>query len=291
MASIKQDIQYKLKRLNPLEWIIVINIVVYIVGFLMTQILKVDESLNWLKLPTDFFEFIYKPWTILTYGFVHYGFIHILFNLLVLFFVSKIILNLFKPKMALSIYFLGIIFGGLTFLLVYNVLPNGILNPAIGLVGASAGVRALLIFICAYMPQTEVRLAFWNIKLMYIGIALVIIDIIGLWSTNQGGSVAHLGGSLLGYVYAAQLAKGTDIGTGFERFMEWIENLFKTKKRSPLKTVYKGKSNTVAGHNKKEFNEFNKQKQIDLILDKIGKSGYESLTKEEKEFLFKVGKQ
>jgi hypothetical protein len=198
---------------------------------------------------------------------------------------------MFKPKMALSIYFLGIIFGGLLFLFVYNVFPATILNPVIGLVGASAGVRALLIFICAYIPQTEVRLAFFNVKLMYLGIVLVVLDIIGLWSTNQGGSVAHLGGSALGYIYAMQLAKGHDIGVGFQRLMAWIESLFMAKKRSPLKTVYKGKSNKVAGQNKTEFKEFNKQKQIDLILDKISKSGYESLTKEEKEFLFKIGKE
>ncbi|MGJ8592640.1 MAG: rhomboid family intramembrane serine protease [Aquaticitalea sp.] len=291
MASIVKDIQYKLTRLNALEIIIVINIVVYIIGFLMTKILSVDDAFYWFKLPSDFFDFLQKPWTIFTYGFIHYGFFHILFNLLVLYIVSRIVLNLFKPKMALSIYFLGIIFGGLSFLLVYNVIPSGILYSVTGLVGASAGVRALLIFICAYMPQTEVRLAFWNVKLMYIGIAVVVIDIIGLFSSNQGGNIAHLGGSLLGYVYANQLEKGTDIGTGFQRLMDWIANMFKTKPRGPLKTVYKSKSNSVAGHNKKEFKEFNKQKQIDLILDKIGKSGYESLTKEEKEFLFKVGKE
>lgn len=291
MASISKDIHYKLKRLNALEIIIVINIAVFVIGFLLEKILNVSDSLYWLKLPSDFFDFLVKPWTIVTYGFAHYGFFHLLFNLLVLYFVSRILLNLFKPKMALSIYFLGIVFGGLTFLLVYNVLPSGVLYAVSGLVGASAGVRALLIFICAYMPQTEVRLAFWNVKLKYIGIAVVIIDFIGLFSTNQGGNIAHLGGSLLGYVYAIQLQKGTDIGTGFQKFMEWFENLFKAKKRSPLKTVYKGKSSQVAGHTKKEFTEFNKQKQIDLILDKIGKSGYESLTKDEKEFLFKVGKE
>ncbi len=289
--AIKQDIQYKLKRLNVIEWIILINVFVYVLGLLLNAIFKLSDTLNWLKLPSDFFDFLVKPWTIVTYGFVHYGFFHILFNLLVLYFVSRILLILFRPRMALSIYFLGIIFGGLTFLLVYNVVPSNILNPVSGLVGASAGVRALLIFLCAYMPRTEVRLVFWNVKLMYLGIGVVIIDIIGLFSTNQGGNVAHLGGSILGYVYAVQLLKGNDIGTGFERFMNWIESLFKAKKRSPLKTVYKGKSNTVAGHNKKEFNEFNKQKQIDLILDKISKSGYESLTKEEKTFLFQVGKE
>ncbi len=288
--SISQDIQYKLKRLNVLELIILINVAIYVLGYLMTVLFDLNDSLYWLKLPSDFFDFLFKPWTIFTYGFAHYGFFHILFNLLVLYYVSRIMLNLFQPKMALSIYFLGIIFGGLTFLLIYNVLPSSILHPANGLVGASAGVRALLIFLCAYMPQTEVRMVFFNLKLKYLGIALVVIDIIGLWSTNQGGSVAHLGGSLVGYVYAVQLLKGTDIGLGFQRVMNWVENLFKFKKRSPLKTVYKGKSNTVAGHNKKDFQEFNKQKQIDLILDKISKSGYESLTKEEKAFLFKVGK-
>ncbi|MEO6346474.1 MAG: rhomboid family intramembrane serine protease [Aquaticitalea sp.] len=290
MANIKKDIQYKLKRLNALEIIILINVLVFVIGFLLNMFLQTNDSLYWLKLPSDFFDFLQKPWTIVTYGFTHYGFIHILFNLLVLYYVSRIVLNLFRPKMALSIYFLGIIFGGLTFLLVYNLIPAGILYPVIGLVGASAGVRALFIFICAYMPQTEVRLAFWNIKLMYLGLALVIIDLIGLFGTNQGGSVAHMGGTLVGYIYAAQLQKGVDIGAGFEHFMTSVENWFKPKKHSPLKTVYKGKSNSTIDHTKKEFKEFSKQKQIDSILDKIGKSGYESLTKDEKEFLFKVGR-
>lgn len=288
--GITQDIQYKLKRLNALEIIIVINIAVFIIGFLINRIASIEDGLYWLTLPKDFFAFLYKPWSIITYGFIHYGLFHILFNMLVLFYLSRMMLNLFRPKMTLSIYFLGIIFGGLLYLLVYNLLPDSILNAAPGVIGASAGVRALLIFLCAYMPQTEIRLAFWNVKLMYVGIALVIIDVIGLFSTNQGGNVAHLGGTLLGYAYAVQLKKGHDIGTWFENLMTWIENLFTSRKNSPLKTVYKGKSNTVAGHNKKEFQEFNKQKQIDLILDKIGKSGYESLTKEEKEFLFKAGK-
>ena len=288
--SLSQDIQYKLKRLNALEIIILLNVIIYVFGLIINKIVGIYNSLYWFELPSEFFDFLFKPWSIFIYGFTHYDFWHILFNMLVLYFVSRILLNLFRPKMALSIYFLGIIFGGLLFLLVYNLVPRSIVNVSPPLIGASAGVRALLIFLCAYTPKTEVRLAFWNVKLMYLGIALVAIDVIGLFGTNQGGNVAHMGGTLLGYVYAIQLQKGNDIGTGFERFMTWIENLFSSKKPSPLKTVYKGKSTSVAGHNKKEFKEFNKQKQIDLILDKIGKSGYESLTKEEKEFLFKAGK-
>lgn len=290
MTSLKQDIQHKLGRLNVLEKIIAINVLVFVFGFIAKQFLLHSSSLFWLELPSDFFDFLYKPWTIITYGFAHYGFLHILFNMIVLYFVSRLMLNLFNPKMALNIYFLGIIFGGLAFLLVYNVLPKSMVSVVTVLVGASAGVRALLIFLCSYMPQTEVRLIAFNIKLWYLGVALVVIDIMGLFSLNQGGSIAHLGGSLLGYLYATQLQKGTDIGKGFERFTDWVSNLFKANKKSPLKAVYKSKSNKVAGHTKTEFNEFNKQKQIDLILDKISKSGYESLTKEEKEFLFKAGK-
>lgn len=291
MTSLKQDIQYKLKHLNVLEKIIGINVLVFVLGFISSRFLNTNSSLFWLELPSDFYDFILKPWTIITYGFAHYDFLHILFNMLVLYFISRLMLNLFSSKMALNIYFLGIIFGGLAFLLVYSVLPNSIINPASGLVGASAGVRALLIFICAYMPQTEVRVIAFNIKLWYLGVALVVIDVIGLFSLNQGGSVAHLGGSLLGYLYATQLLKGNDLGKGFERFSDWISNLFTAKKKSPLKAVYKNKSNKVAGHTKTEFNEFNNQKKIDLILDKISKSGYDSLTKEEKEFLFKAGKE
>ena len=117
-------------------------------------------------------------------------------------------LNLFNPKMALNIYFLGIIFGGLAFLLVYNVLPKSMVSVVTGLVGASAGVRALLIFLCSYMPQTEVRLIAFNIKLWYLGVALVVIDIMGLFSLNLGGSVAHLGGNFQCLASVAVLAPG-----------------------------------------------------------------------------------
>ena len=291
MTSLAQDIQDKLKRLNVFEKIIVINVVIFIVGWLIFRIqnLHSEESLAWLELPKNFSEFITKPWSIVTYGFIHYGFFHILFNLLVLYFVSRTMVNMFSSKLSLNIYVLGILVGGLSFLLVYNVLPQSYSTHVGSLVGASAGVRALLIFICAYMPNREARFFMISIKLWYIGLVIVVLDVIGLFSVNQGGSVAHLGGNILGYLYATQLQKGNDIGKGLERFIDRIANLFKAK--SSLKTVHKSKKKPYVGHNKNEFNEFNKQKRIDLILDKISKSGYESLTKEEKEFLFRAGKE
>ncbi|WP_299226331.1 rhomboid family intramembrane serine protease [uncultured Psychroserpens sp.] len=290
MTSLTYDIKDKLKRLNIFEKIIIANIIVFFMGWLIQVVFNTPrhQSLEWFELPNDVFEFILKPWAIITYGFIHYDFIHLLFNLIVLYFVSRSMVNLFPSKQSLNIYFLGILCGGFLYLLVYNLLPESILANVGALVGASAGVNALLIFLCAYMPYREARFFTVKIKLWHIGVAIVIIDFIGLFGINQGGKIAHFGGTFLGYFYATQLLKGKDIGKGFGSLMDRFINLFKSK--SPLKTVHKSKKKPYAGHNKEEFSEFNKQKKIDLILDKISKSGYDSLTKEEKAFLFKAGK-
>jgi membrane associated rhomboid family serine protease len=293
MTSLNYDIKDKLKQLTAFEKIIALNVLVYIIGWFIfqTQGIARTYSLQWLELPKDFLEFILKPWSIITYGFTHIDFWHLFFNVFVLYFVGRSFTNLFSVKLSLNIYFLGILFGGLSFMLVYTLFPNGILKAAGPLVGASAGVRAALIFLCAYMPNKEIRLVAFNIKLLYVGIVLVALDILGLFSDNSGGYVAHLGGDVLGYFYAVQLQKGTDIGKGFGRFINSISSIFTKSKSSPLKTVHKNKKKQYAGHNKQEFGEFNNQKKIDIILDKISKSGYESLSKEEKAFLFKVGKK
>jgi hypothetical protein len=205
-----------------------------------------------------------------------------------LYVIGRMFLNLFSPKMALNIYFLGAIFGGLLFVLCYSIFPD-IFGGKSYLVGASAAVRALLIFLCAYMPKQELRFFTFNLKLWYVGVAIVILDVLGLFGINAGGNLAHLGGALLGYFYAKQLLNGHDIGKGFERFMDAVASMFKATKKAPLKTVHKNKSK-VGGYTKADFNKFNNQKKIDVILDKISKSGYDSLTSEEKEFLFRAGK-
>lgn len=292
MTSLTYDIQDKLKRLTAFEKIIAANVVIYIVGWMIANFSSVSrgQSLSWLVLPKEFSEFIVKPWSIITYGFAHIDFWHLFFNMLVLYFIGRSFSNLFNIKLSLNVYFLGIITGALAYMLVYAIFPGGILKFTGPLLGASAGVRAALLFLCAYMPNYEVRLITINIKLLYIGLVLVALDVLGLFSGNAGGNIAHLGGDVLGFIYATQLKKGTDIGKGFERIMDSIMGMF--SKKSRLKTVYKSKSKgkAYAGHTKDEFDEFNKQKQIDIILDKISKSGYESLSKEEKEFLFRSGK-
>ncbi|WP_336128477.1 rhomboid family intramembrane serine protease [Mesoflavibacter sp. CH_XMU1422-2] len=285
MSQIDQ-LKYKYARLNVLEKVIVINVIIFLLALILNPI--VPSVFKWLRLQSDFYDVLYKPWTIFTYGFVHFGLFHMIFNMLWLYLLGRIFMNLFNPKMALNIYFLGIIVGGLAFLFGYNVFSSFFSANAY-LIGASGGVSALLIFISTYLPDKNIRFFTFNLKLWWIAVAFVAFDIIGLFGSNAGGSLAHLGGALLGFVYAKQLEKGNDIGAGFGRFMDNIASWFKPNNKSNLKTVHKTKSK-VAGYDKKEFNELNTQKKIDTILDKISKSGYDSLTKEEKDFLFRAGK-
>lgn len=289
MSSLNQDIKTKLSQLNVLEKIIVVNVGIFLLALLLNFILAAPQSsLSWFELPSDFLDFIVAPWSIITYAFIHYDFFHILFNMLWLYIIGQLFLNLFNPKLALNVYFLGAISGGLLFILCYSLFPQ-VFTSGTRLVGASASVRALLIFLCAYLPTKEIRFFTFNLKLWYFGLAIVILDVLGLFGNNAGGNLAHIGGAALGYFYAVQLRKGVDIGKGFERFMDAIIAYFKTSKKSPLKTVHKNKSK-VGGYAKKDFDAFNDQKKIDVILDKISKSGYDSLTADEKEYLFKAGK-
>lgn len=285
--SFTDDVKYRLRKLNILEKIIVLNVIIFLIVSILSPIL--GSVLKWLELPSDFNSYIIKPWTIISYAFLHYSFIHLLFNMLWLYFVGRILLTLFRPKTALNIYFLGAIVGGLFFQLGYTIAPDFFKGSGY-LIGASAGVRALFIFLCAYMPNKEVELLAFKLKLWYLGAFFVAVDVINIFGQdNQGGYLAHLGGVVLGYIYAKQLLKGNDIGAGFEKMMDWVTSWFRVSKSSNMKTVYKDKTK-VGGYTKGEFNQFNNQKKVDIILDKISKSGYESLTAEEKEFLFKAGK-
>lgn len=286
------DTKYRFAKFNVYEKIIAVNAAIYALLWVSLKLFFQPTSafLRWFELPKELGDMIVKPWTVFSYGFLHYDFWHIVFNMLILYLIGRIFLNLFNPKMALNVYLLGILFGAIFFLLGNVLFPDSIFRSAGSLIGASAGVQAVLFFLWAYMPQTEVAIFRFNVKLWYIGVVFLVIDLVGLFGNNSGGHTAHLGGAFLGYLYAKQLRKGSDIGKGFGKFMDGFFALFKAKSRSNLKTVHKSKKSTVAGHSKKEFNEFNKQKQIDLILDKISKSGYDSLTKQEKEFLFKAGK-
>ncbi|TMM53853.1 rhomboid family intramembrane serine protease [Maribacter algarum] len=283
-------LRYQYARLSIAEKLIAINVAVYIVNYLVPFLFKLhpDSISQWFWLPKSLLDFFSQPWSIVTYSFFHADFWHILMNMLILYFASRILLNLFDGKKFLNIYFLGVIAGGTAFLLSYNIFPAFLENTS-QMIGASAGVMAVLIFICTYIPNQEIRLIFFNVKLWYIGAFFVLKDLIQIPMGNAGGHIAHLGGALLGYMYARKLMEGRDIGAGFSKFLDGLANLFKTKeKKAPMKTVYK---NRATSQSKVKRDKDSHQRQIDTILDKISKSGYESLSKAEKDFLFKAGKE
>ena len=191
MTSLNQDIKDKLSRLNVFEKIIVVNFVVFILTSITLRFSGFGSGLEWLSLSKSASQLISRPWTLITYGFTHYSFSHLFFNMLVLYFFGRSFSNLFKADVCLKIYLLGILSGGLAFVIIYNFFPSGILNTVGPLVGASAGVRAIIMFLCVYLPNKEVRFFTFQFPLKYIGIALVVLDLPGFFSNNSGGTVAH----------------------------------------------------------------------------------------------------
>ena len=290
--KLKDHIQYRIQQLDIVEKIILINIICFVFPLFFKTILflfSLSENffVGLFELSSSFQDLVFKPWTILTYGFLHSGFFHLFWNMYLLYFSSRLLLNLFNSKIFLKLYFLGIIIGGLTFILSYNFFPVfQDANPY--MVGASAGVMSVFIFMSTYSPSLEIKLILFNIKLRYLGIAFVLLDVIQIPYGNSGGHIAHLGGAFFGYFYAKRLQKGLDIGLPLDNLVEKISQLFIRK--SKMKTVYKSKD-TSDIQNKKSTMVRDHQRRIDEILDKISVSGYESLSNEEKDFLFRIGKK
>ncbi len=287
------NLVYQYKTANIIIKLIVFNTFFFLLATLGSWVFGTHPQLlmKWFVLPTELGALIIQIWSLLTYNFLHFDFWHIFWNMLVLYWFGQFVLNLFSEKRFLTIYLLGAISGGVLCVLAYNIFP--VLDGKLAyLIGASAAVRAIMIFIASYTPNTEVRIFVFNIKLWQIGLFVVLSDLIQLSnSSNEGGLIAHLGGAIFGYFYAIQLKKGNDIGAWFEDLIDWFIGLFKTGKKSTLKTVHKSKTNTTTKYTTSYAKRNPNQEQIDAILDKISKSGYESLTKDEKDFLFKVGKE
>ncbi len=286
------NLAYQFKMANVLVKLIVINVAVFLIINLSSFFFSVSPQFltRWFVLSDSFDTILIHPWSLITYGFIHFGFLHILFNMIWLYWFGQFVLNLFTGKRLITVYMLGALFGGLLFVLAYNLFPVFAERRGF-LIGASGAVTAIMVFIAAYAPNTEVRFFTFNIKLWHIALFLFLFDLVRIpTSGNAGGMMAHVGGALFGYVYAVQLAKGNDIGKWFENFMDWIANLFKPRKKKPFTKVHRTTQPT-SKRSKTKGEKSDHQRKVDAILDKIGKSGYESLTKEEKDFLFKAGKE
>ena len=268
------DLKIKYKSFSIFEKIIFYNALI----FLLTLLFK-STILDFFQLNSNIEDVLFKPWTFITYSFIHISIWDLFFNMLVLFYVSNALVNVFNNSLPIKIYLYGILTGGLFFVLYSSILiSNKDLGP---LIGASAGVRALLIFLCLYMPHKLVPIAFWKVELKYIAYFIILIDVLGAFGANSGGFIAHIGGDLLGMYFYSNLYSNNK-----NPLFNWksIQSYFYVK--SKMKYY---KNDSVKKSNLKS--DAATQKRIDIILDKISKSGYDNLSEDEKEFLFKAGKK
>ncbi|MCL7763519.1 rhomboid family intramembrane serine protease [Polaribacter sp. Z014] len=283
--SFIDEIKNRYKSGNIVEKLIYVNIAVFVFTLLVSVFQdlykgEVNWVVEWFSLDDNLSSILTKPWTIITYGFLHADFLHILLNLITLFFVGNLFIEYFTQKQLLTFYLLGTLFGGILFILSQNYFPL-FQGQSSMLVGASAGISAIFIGITTYMPNYQLKIRFIGfVKLWHLAVIWVGLDILALSGGNAGGHFAHLGGALFGFFYVKKAAN-KEI-----KIWEYFSSFFSSKQK-PLKTVYKAPKKTANSSNNNNLN----QQQIDSILDKISKSGYDTLTKAEKEFLFKQGRK
>lgn len=241
---------------------------------------------SWLSLPSNLETLITRPWTIFTYMFLHEGFFHILFNMLLLYFGGMVFREFLSERKLLFTYLIGGLFGALFFVAAFNIFPVFAEVKSIALaLGASASVLAIVITVAAYVPDYNVYLMFFGkVKLKYLAIAMIVIDLLSIQSGNAGGHIAHLGGAMWGFIYGWSLRNGKDFYSSLYKINFNFSNPFKSKNKFSTERPKSGRPMTDDEYNKTRSAN---QHEIDRILDKISQSGYSSLTKQEKELLFK----
>lgn len=295
--GIWDEIKQTFKQGSVITRLIYVNLAIFLavrIVFVFFALFKVEfPLLSWLALPSDLATLATRPWTIITYMFLHYNFLHILFNMLWLYWFGKIFTMYFDAKKLLGTYVMGGIFGGVFYVLAYNLFPFFKELEQTGLLlGASASILAIVIAAAVYAPNLQMNLLlissiFGPIKIIWIAAISVLIYFIGITGQNAGGNIAHLGGAFWGLVYMGQLKKGRDITAKFNNFIVGLEKIF--KRRNRMRVAYRRTETQKMSdweYNKKKKEE---KENINQILDKIGKSGYDSLSKHEKEILFKMG--
>ncbi|MDR1458825.1 MAG: rhomboid family intramembrane serine protease [Bacteroidales bacterium] len=291
MAAIFNNIRRFFKQKDILSKLIIINVLVFVLIRLIEVFLtlfKIEATafMTCFQLPGAIPQLIKEPWTVISYMFFHYDLLHILFNMLWLYWFGKIFLIFFNTKQLLGTYLLGGIAGACLFLLSFNIFPY--FEDAVEysrLMGASAAVMAVVFAASFYKKDFRIYLLFLgNIKIYYVALVSLAFDLLAITSTNAGGHIAHIGGALFGVCYAITYQRGNDLTKYLNKYLDKCVNLFKRKPTMKV-TSHRRTSDYQYNDRKKQENE-----AIDQILDKIKKSGYNSLSKDEKKRLFDVSK-
>ena len=279
------SLKYKYNNLDVLGQTIVWMLICFAFPFLINTFLFLFDInpfsiIDYFQVSPSLYELIYKPWSLITYGFFHADLWHLIGNMIILYFAGRVVLDLFGKEKFIKIFIIGLLCGSCTYLISYNIFPvfQGLKPP---MIGASAGAIAVFVFLTSHMPSYTFRLIIFDVKIVYIALLIIIMDLIQIPVSNAGGHLAHLGGAAWGFYYNNQLKKGNDLGKWVINLLNYLKRFL--KKKSKVRKVYK------RDNFRKPSKEAVDQQKIDLILDKISKSGYDSLTKGEKETLFKAG--
>jgi membrane associated rhomboid family serine protease len=288
--GIWDDIKLTFRNGSNLTRLIYVNIAVFIlltivtvIAFLLNDQEISGKALDIFSVPASLNALLLRPWTLITYMFTHKDIWHILFNMLWLYSFGRIFLEYLDGRKLVAVYLLGGLSGAIVYILSFNVFPafTGVVADSVA-IGASASVMAIVIAISAYVPDYTVQLfLLGRIKIKYLALGIFVLTSIMDFSINSGGKLAHIGGALFGYFYTMNLRHGRDLGKGFNKIIDFFVTIFKPRKK--LKVTHK----KVATEYEYKKIKADHQKVINNILDKISKGGYDSLTKEEKETLFK----
>ena len=290
--NILDDLKLQYKLGGVANKLIYWNIACFLISYVLPRLLLLvnveADFLQYVSLSSNPADLLWKPWSLLSYSFFHFDFFHILFNLLVLNFASQLFLTFFTQKQFLGLYLLSAVFAGVVFAASYYIM-----NISGAIVGASAAIMAVLVAVTAYQPLMQVRLLLiGNVKLWHLTAVLLILDLMQIRLDNMGGHISHLAGAFFGFMYIKALQNGTDMSLIVTRIIDFFANGFRTSPSTPFKKVHRNYNVKPAEKRttSRIVTKDKAQQQIDEILDKISQSGYDSLTKEEKDFLFKSGK-
>jgi len=280
--------------------LIIINVVVFVVLGLLRVVadlggagevfLFIDRQ---FMIPPTGGEFITRPWTMITYMFNHAGLMHILFNMLWFYFFGRLIIEYLGNEKLISIFIVGGLAGAVAYLFMYNVVPYYIdRSGGPGMVGASGAINAVIVAAATLLPNYAVNLLFFgSVRIKYIALFFIAWSLLNITGNNSGGNIAHLGGAGIGYLYIKSLNSGTDIGRWVIVVMNFFKSFFVSQPKMTVNySSKKKKSAKTTSATKTTATNISDQKEIDAILDKISQSGYESLSKEEKQKLFNASK-
>jgi len=294
--NVFDDLKFRLQQNSAINRLIVANLAVFIVvGLyrLVTYLLNLPDTsfdiTQKLMLPSNLVLFIHQPWSIITYFFLHTEFLHILFNLLWLYWVGSILQEYLGNSKTYKVFFGGGIFGGFIFIFAFNIFP--VFYDSVQMahaMGASAGVLAIVVATATLLPDYPLMLLFFgNVKLKYIALVSIVLDLISIPSSNAGGHIAHLGGAFFGYLFIKMMYSRSNFIVGINKYFSELSANLRPGKSSNLKIHYKSQRIKIEERDKNKPS----QEEIDKILDKISKNGYESLSKTEKDALFNASKE